>query len=173
MILVIVVLVLLLLLNYVKVESFVTSYLEEQILIYGFIGIFVAIFLLELVPQPILSALLPLATGIYFGLNYYNVLALSIFASVLSNYTSYFLGLIYGEDIVRFFVSERNYNNSVVWFDNYGKIGISLLALTPLPYFPIMGGMFKMKVSEFTVYAIVPRIIHFLVFSYFIFLAVV
>ncbi|MAG01762.1 hypothetical protein CMI42_00330 [Candidatus Pacearchaeota archaeon] len=166
------IIILILLINYNAVESSILTFLEGQISTLGYVGIFITVFFLELVPQPIVSPLLPMITGIYFGFNYLNLLYIVLISSIISNYTAYFFGKIYGEPIVRFFMNERNYQRSIRWFDKHGKIGITLLALTPLPYFPVIGGIFKMKLHEFTLFAIIPRILHFIIFSYIILLAI-
>lgn len=43
---------------------------------------------------------------------------------------------------------------------------MAVLALTPIPYFPILGGLFKMKVSDFIIYGIIPRILNFFILGW-------
>ncbi len=153
------------LLNYNFLSSFAENYLETQIENLGYLGVIFSVFVLELIPQPFLSALIPFTTGLLFNLNAYYLLFMVIVTSIVANYLAYFLGFRYGDSIANFFVSEKNYEKTTKWFDKYGKISITILALTPLPYFPIMGGIFKMTFKEFTTYAIVPRMFHFIIFS--------
>jgi len=90
---------------------------------------------------------------------------LTIIGSILANYAAYYLGLSLESSAVKLFVKEENYDKSLSWFNKYGKKSFSLLALSPLPFFPILGGVFKMNFFEFTKYAIIPRIIHYLIFG--------
>lgn len=152
-------------LNYSPILEFLRVTLEEGILRWGYVGISVSIFILEFIPQPFISSLIPLSSGIVFGLDIHRVLILAIISAVTANYLAYLLGSRYGEKIVKFFISRKAYGKSVEWFRRHGKKSITMLALTPLPYFPIMGGIFKMSTKEFIVYAIVPRIIYLVVFS--------
>lgn len=156
---------LLIVLNYGPILEFLRLSLEEGILRWGFVGITVSIFVLEFIPQPFISSLIPLSSGIVFGLDIYRVLMFAIVSAVIANYLAYLLGLRYGERIVKFFMNQKTYGKSVEWFELYGKKSMTVLALTPLPYFPIMGGIFKMNNKEFIVYALVPRIIYLVVFS--------
>ena len=162
------VLAIIILIHYNTLYNFSNTFLETQIQNWGYQAIFVSVFILELIPQPLLSGLVPFATGMLFDLSFWVLLCITIIASIIANYTAYFLGIQYGEPIAHFFVSKKNYNRSIVWFQKHGKKSITLLALTPLPYFPIMGGIFKMTFREFTLYAIIPRILHFTIFSYLI-----
>jgi len=45
---------------------------------------------------------------------------------------------------------------------------MAVLALTPLPYFPILAGIFKMRFVDFIIYAIFPRVIHMIGYGYLI-----
>src|SRR3989344_4850903 len=87
-------------------------------------------------------------------------------------YFAYFFGRVYGEPIARYFVSEKNYLKTKQWFEKYGIKAFFVLALLPLPYFPIMAGIFNIKPRELTIYAIIPRIFHFVIFTYLISLVV-
>lgn len=155
----------LIVLNFNYLEKTISDFIANRLSTWGYLGYFFFVFLLEAVPQPFLSALVLLVTGSLLGFNFLNLFWLTIISSILANYVAYFLGLTLGDSTVGLIVSEVNYKKSLVWFDRYGKKGISLLALTPLPYFPIIGGLFKMTLYEFTKYAIIPRILHFLIFS--------
>lgn len=165
-----VVLLALFLLNYSGFGESVSNFLEGQIATWGYYGIFLAVVVLEFVPQPFVSALLPVSAGIFFHLDFVYVLGLAILGSVLSNYFAYFVGRRYGDRFVPLLVSNKNYHNARKWFDRYGNKAILVLALTPLPYFPILGGVFGMKLREFTTCAIIPRILHFIIFSLLIWL---
>jgi membrane protein DedA with SNARE-associated domain len=153
------------LINYNYLSNLIESLLEKQIGNWGYYGIIISVFILEFIPQPFLSALIPFTTGLLFNLNTLGLIITMILTSIIANYAAYFLGRYYGDFTTRFFISKKNYEKSLIWFKKYGKKSITILALTPLPYFPIMGGIFKMNFKEFTLYAIIPRIFHFTIFS--------
>jgi undecaprenyl-diphosphatase len=152
------------LINYSHLSDLAEGFLQEQIANWGYLGIGVAVFILELIPQPFLSSLIPFTIGCLYNLNSFYLITIIILYSIVANYTAYFFGVRYGDPIAKFFVSEKNYKKSIRWFDKYGKKSITILALTPLPYFPVMGGIFRMTFKEFTMYAIIPRMFHFAIF---------
>ena len=152
-------------LNYINYEREISNFIEQHLADWGLLGFAIIVFLLESVPQPFLSALAVLFTGTILGFNFIDLFILTIISSVLANYTAYFIGKSLGQSTVGLFISQENYTKSTHWFDKYGKKAISLVALTPLPYFPIIGGIFKMTFREFTTYAIIPRILHFIIFG--------
>jgi len=157
-----------LILNYGKIETGVNRFLENQIGTWGYFGVFISVFILELVPQPFFSSLFPLITGLVFNLNVIYLILLVIFTSVIANYTAYFIGIYYGDSVALYLISKKNYERSIRWFDRHGMKIIAILALTPLPYFPVMGGIFKMTFREFTYYAIIPRVLNIIIFSFLI-----
>ena len=110
-------------------------------------------------------ALFSAVSSSIFGLDFFMLLGLTLIAVISSNYLGYFIGKKYSNNIKRYMINKNNYEKSLSWFNRFGNKTITLLALTPLPYFPILGGLFKMKLKEFTIFAIIPRIFHFLIFS--------
>ena len=166
------ILICLIILNLGYFQQLVSDFIESRLITWGYLGLFLFVFLLEALPQPFLSALIPFITGVLLDFNIFYLMLLTIIGSVLANYAAYLLGLSLKNSAINLFIKEKNYNRSLVWFNKYGKKSFSLLALSPLPYFPILGGIFKMSFYEFTKYAIIPRIIHYLIFSSLLILAV-
>lgn len=152
------------LVNYDYLSNLAETLLQTQVNELGYYGIMISVFLIELIPQPFLSAWIPFILGSILDLNGIYLILIIVITSIIANYTAYLFGLRYGDSMANFFVSEKNYEKSVKWFDKYGKKSIAILAFTPLPYFPVMGGIFKMTLKEFTIYAIIPRIFHFVIF---------
>lgn len=160
-----IILVSLIILNFNYFEKTISSFIESRLITWGYIGFFFFVFLLEAIPQPFLSALILLVSGSLLGLNFIILFWLTLLSSILANYTAYFLGLSLKESAINLLISENSYRKYLSWFEKYSRKSITILALTPFLYFPIIGGIFKMKLSEFTKYAVIPRIIHFLIFS--------
>ncbi len=156
------------LLNYNTLQSQIEGSLKSSIDKYGYWVVFISAFLLEVIPQPFVSALVPFANGLLLGLDFKTLFFYMFIGAISSNFFGYYLGIKYGPRISIQIVGEENYEKGLSWFKKYGKIGISILALTPLPYFPILTGIFKMKFREFIAYAIIPRTFHLIIFSYLI-----
>lgn len=152
--------------NYSIIQERIDEGVAQQVNKYGYTFVFVAAFLVEILPQPFVSAIMPFTSGFILGLNFATLLIILLIGAISSNYVAYYLGIRYGKKISISLVGEENYLRSFDLFKKYGKAGITLFALTPLPYFPILGGIFKMNFYEFTIYAIIPRIFHFLIFSF-------
>ena len=99
-------------------------------------------------------------------ISYKFLLIITITAVITASYFSYIIGIIYGKRITIKLIGEEKYDLSYEYSKKYGKLGIAILALTPLPYFPILAGLFKMNLKDFTIYAVISRIIHFLIFGW-------
>ena len=162
----------LIVLNFSFFKQLILNFIESRLAAWGYLGFFLFVFLLESLPQPFLSPLIPLTIGIILDFNVIHLLWLTIISSILANYAAYFLGLTLENSTINFLIKEKNYNQSLDWFNKYGRKSFSLLALSPFPFFPILGGIFKMTLYEFTKYAIIPRIIHYLIFSSILILSV-
>lgn len=150
--------------HYQSLSNYLDSILHSGIENYHYYAFAGSILFIEFFPQPFLSSWVPFVIGVLFGLNYFNLMVISIVFSIISNYLAFWVGFKFGESVVPFFIGEKNYLKSKKWFDRYGNKSIMFLALTPLPYFPVLGGLFKMTTREFTVYAILPRVVHFIIF---------
>lgn len=156
--------------NHTVLKNQLRENLELQIETYGYIAVLIFTFILEISPQPFVSGLVPFATGVIFGLNIKILFVYTIIGVIASSLTAYFLGIKFGEKIVITIVGKKNYKKVHDFFLKYGKLGMLLLALTPIPYFPILAGIFKMNPSDFLLFAIIPRICHFFIFGYLIYL---
>lgn len=166
----ILVLLLILFANHSYLENLINNFFETQIYSWGYFAIFIFIFFLELIPQPLISGLIPFTIGISFGFQYKILLIITLVSAIFANYLAYYIGYFYSDSIALVLVSKENYEKSLDWFSRYGTKIITFLALTPFPYFPVLGGIFKMNFIKFTLFAIIPRIIHFIIFSYIIFI---
>ena len=155
--------------NYSLLQNQINESLGVQVQKYGYIAVFILAFILEISPQPFASAIVPYTNRLVLGLDFKILLTTTIIAVILSSITAYIIGIKYGKRLTVKFVGEENFEKSYNTFQKYGKPGMAVLALTPLPYFPILGGVFKMNFKDFLLFAIIPRIIHFLIFGYFLF----
>lgn len=153
-------------LNYNSIETSLNEELGENIEKYGYLAVFVLTFLIEISPQPFVSSIFPLLTGVLLGLNPYYLFLMVILSVLASSIFAYYLGISLGRKVTVRLVGKENYNNAHKRFKKHGKWGMAVLALTPIPYFPILGGLFKMKVSDFIIYGIIPRLINFFILGW-------
>tara|TARA_Y100000296_G_C5082100_1_gene210483 strand:- start:315 stop:575 length:261 start_codon:yes stop_codon:yes gene_type:complete len=82
----------------------------------------------------------------------------------------YFLGYVRGKGIVLLFIDEEHYKEYLDLFKNKGKFAMTISALTPIPYLPILAGTLKMHFYDFLLYGIVMRTLRFAVVAYLFFI---
>jgi membrane protein YqaA with SNARE-associated domain len=131
----------------------------------GYIGVLLFSLLLEVSFQLIGPDLL-LVAGVIIKMKMFYLLFSIITGSIIAGFLGYHLGWVYGDSILSFALKKRNMIKAIEIFKKYGKIGLTILALTPLPYFPILGGIFRLRLKEFIIYALVPRIIRYMGLAY-------
>ena len=149
-----------------EIEQGVSDYVDK----YGYASVFILGFILESSPQPFVSALAPLASGLLVGLSFSTLLIITWVATTISSLTAYIIGRIYGKRFVTKLVDKESYEEYNNLFKKYGKLAFAIVALTPVPYFPVIAGVFKMKLKDFALYALSFRLAHYLIFSYLLFI---
>lgn len=155
--------------NYSTLQESITERFGEHVQNYGYAAVFLLTFLVEISPQPFVSSIFPMITGFIIGLDFYTLFSFTISAVIISSLFSYYLGIYLGKRATSKIIGEENYDKAQERFDKYGRFGMAILALTPIPYFPIVAGLFKMNLSDFILYGIIPRILHFIILSLFLF----
>lgn len=130
----------------------------------GYIGIFVFSFFLDVSFQ-IISPNIFLISGIIGGINPYYLTLNVILASTLAGIAAYYLGITHSEAMLHSVMSEKRAKKAIEYFKKYGKWGMAILALSPIPYLPILAGIFKMKIKDFAIYALLMRAIHFIIIA--------
>jgi uncharacterized membrane protein YdjX (TVP38/TMEM64 family) len=144
--------------------NFYKEQINEQVLLYGRFGLVFFTAFLEFVPN-FLNPYLPLVVSIpIFGL--YSSLILVILGSCLGSILGFELGRIYGFRILCPLFKEKSLRKILVFWKKYGKWFVTLGALTPLPYFPIVFGALGMSRREFWIYGVLVRVISFILVAY-------
>lgn len=138
--------------------------ITNEIGVYGYIAIFLIILFLELIPQ-IISPIFVLLTSLLAGMNVYLIVLIAIIASLFGSLLGFYLGKSYGEKYLRFFSNEKTLNKVSRFWDKYGKVFVTISALTPLPFVPFVFGSIKMKWKDFLVYGIIPRTLNFIIYA--------
>ncbi len=134
---------------------------------WGYFGIFLFTTLLELSIQLIGPDVL-VAAGILSKLNVFYLLLAITLGSWVGGFIGYYIGKVNGELIMSIFISQKKFRKGVEVFRKYGDLGMTILALTPLPYFPIVAGIFQMRFRNFLLYALLPRTIRWFGLAYLI-----
>lgn len=154
--------------NYKILRQSISEEVSEYVDEYGYYAIFILVVLFEISPQPLVSGIIPLATGLTLGMSDYYLLITSAIGVVVSSLLGYFIGKRWGIDVSIKLIGKKDYQRYLELAKKYGNIAIAIAALTPVPYLPVLAGAFKMKLNDFITYGIFFRIIYFLIFGYFL-----
>jgi len=155
--------------NYKIMHKEISDRIETYVARYGYAAVFLLSFLLEISPRPFISALAPLASGLAVNMDYHFLTLIVILSATLSGLVGYFAGIIYGKNVILQFIKRKDYTKYKQLFKKYGNFAFSIAALTPIPYFPILAGAFRMKFTDFAIYALFFRALHFLILSWLLF----
>ncbi len=146
---------------------FFEAEIQAFILRYGYIGIVVISFILDFLIIP-LAPDLALIFGILGGLPWYFVLLAVVIGSYVASFSGYYFGVLYGKHgLIRMYGTVK-YLQWSRQFEQYGKWLMVLGATTPVPYVPMLGGVFNFSLKEFIMYAIIPRTLRYLMIVFFL-----
>lgn len=131
-------------------------FIGESVNRYSFFGIFVFSFLADMLIQPI-GPEVPALIGVLFNLGFLGVIIFALLGSYFASLINYYIGkyLIRSklEQLNRF--KKRFVNLS----ERYGKWGLAIAAITPVPWVPFCWfvGSTEMKLRQFIFYGLIPR----------------
>lgn len=140
--------------------------------VYGFPGLFLIGFLLELIPQ-FFSPHLALVVTIYFGLNLPLALLFIIIGSLLGSTLGFWIGKKKGLEVTYSFVAKGDITRFQELVDKYGKIVLLIAAISPLPYLPVVAGSLNINWKHFIFFGALPRAIGFIMAGYITALAII
>lgn len=142
--------------NYEEVNNFV----NREIGNYGYIGIFVSSVLIDMIVQP-LGPEVPGFVALVFGFNFWIVFLVISIGSVLGSLFSYYIGRKFLSRRIVDACHTKKYEDYCKFFHKYGRASLLISALSPVPYVFLcwLSGAFYMKLKDFTLYGLVPRII--------------
>jgi len=134
-------------------EGMISSFVQK----YGLVAIFIFIFILDMLFQPI-GPEVPVLIGVLFGLNVFLVILFSIIASGIASFINFYVGKGYLFSKLRQSGYE-DYSRHLRFFKKYGKWGVFVASIGPVPWVPFcwMAGSFKMKLRQFVFYGVIPR----------------
>jgi membrane protein YqaA with SNARE-associated domain len=138
--------------------------MEEYLRVYGYPAVFLLVFLTEMVNQPF-GPEIPASFGVIFGLNFLLVFILTLIASFLAGIINFKIGRDLLSKRILMSCDTDKYRNYCRFFYKYGKLGIFLAAVSPLPYvfFVWLTGAFNIKFKQFFIFGMLPRIIRILI----------
>ncbi len=149
--------------NYQHFDKEITTFVRE----YGYCSVFAMSFILDMLEQPI-GPEVPASIALIVGLNFIYVFIFTVLGMVIASFVSYNVGKWLFHHHVMDMCSRKKHQSYCNLFENYGRISLFIASLTPVPYvfFCWLSGAFHMKIKDFILYGILPRIIRILVVLY-------
>lgn len=142
--------------DYLKVS------LDNALQVYGGVGIFVLSFVLDAIPQYI-SPHIALFSAALLKINMIVGFLLVAIGSTLGSLTGFFIGGLVRKPVVVDFVGRKKYKQIERFLNEGGKWFVTVAAVSPLPYVPLVLGALRMKKHKFLLYGVIPRLLGFLV----------
>lgn len=134
----------------------ILSYVIVIMAEYGFMGVFLACIFSEMTPFPVGPEMV-FAAGKIVELGIGKVTLMLLSVSFIGSFVNLYIGRNFYQKVCK----EDRCNKVVKVYDKYGKFGLILSALGPVPYVPFcwVSGAFGISVRDFVYYAIVPRFV--------------
>lgn len=147
--------------------KFLKNELENSVESFGYIAIFIIAFIFESIPS-VIGPDAPLLTGILIGLNFYFILLILLISTTISALLSYYFGKK-SHEYIKAISDKKTFSKYNKLFKKYGKAGMIIAALTPVPYVPALAGIFKMDFKYFLFVVTVLREIKYVLVAIFLY----
>lgn len=141
--------------------NFYKEEISNEILSYGWIGLFFGVAFLELIPQFLTPFFIPLV-GLSSGLSLISVIFFVILGTLFGSILGYELGKRYGWNLICPLFKKKTTEKVLNFWNKYGKVFVFFSAITPLPYFPLIFGALGLSRRDFWIWGVVPRVLAFL-----------
>ncbi|MCU0642171.1 MAG: VTT domain-containing protein [archaeon] len=135
---------------------------QTSIAIYGFVGLFVIVFLFEFIPQ-ILSTYIPVTTALLFGMDPFAVCIISIVASAMGSIPAFEIGRKASRRFINDVIDKRAHRKVERYANTWGKWVVVIAAFSPLPYIPMLFGALKLTRKNFYIYGVLAKTVDFIV----------
>lgn len=145
-------------LNYAFFEKQVSS----QLAAYGIAGLFFITVILEFFPQYI-TAHVGIVSAALFNINPIQTLLTILSGSILGSLIGFEVGRIYGQEFVKDLIGNKKFKKAEIGINKRGKWIVSLAAISPIPYVPMIIGVLKMSRRKFILWGILPRSIGYII----------
>ena len=148
--------------NYGEIKTYAGQGLET----YGSIGILIAAFLLDLLPQYVTPHMGIISAPI-LGINIWLAFALVAIGSTLGSALGFEIGVLSRkrDNLAKWIFGKRDSEKVKKALNEKGKWVISLAAVSPVPYIPLLIGALYIKRRTFWFYGVLPRVIGFFVLA--------
>jgi membrane protein YqaA with SNARE-associated domain len=150
--------------------KFLQNYVSSQVETTGYVAIFIISFIFESIPS-IIGPDAPLLTGLLIGLNLWIVLGILLISTTFSALLSYYFGHK-SSKYIKFISEKKQWRKYEELFKKYGKAGMVIAALTPVPYIPALAGIFKMDFKYFLFVVTLLREIKYCIVAFFLYWAI-
>lgn len=126
---------------------------------YGTYGIFLASFALDLIPQSLSPITILIATLLTTTSNPITLIIATILGSTLGSILGFAIGRTYMFKAVNSLTSKQTTSKITRLANKYGKIILTIAAISPFPYLPILFGALNTSLKNFIIYGLIPRAI--------------
>jgi membrane protein YqaA with SNARE-associated domain len=136
--------------------------IDTSIAAYGFIGLFVLVFLFDFLPQ-YLSTYVPVTSALLFGMNPFIVCIVSIVASTVGSILAFEIGSKASKGFINDIIDAKAHKKVESEANTWGKWVVLIAAFTPLPYVPMLFGALKLTRRNFYIYGVAAKTVDFIV----------
>jgi len=91
--------------------------------------------------------------------------------SYIGSMAGFLIGYHYTEKALEYFVDTKKLKASKKtrhFLNKYGNLGLTIIAVTPIPYFPIVFGTMKMNKMDFMIFGAIPKALSYVAYGYFL-----
>lgn len=135
----------------------------------SYLIIFLTTIFLESFPQ-LTPPLLILSSTILLRIALFKVIVIISLGSLLGSMLGFSIGSIYMNGVFKSFISQKKQIKAKKIIKKYGKLGLLIIAITPIPYFPLIFGAINMSKKDFLFYGAIPRSLSYFAYGYAFFL---
>jgi len=138
----------------------------------GLIAMISFVIILEGAPVFIGPSVGVVAILIMNAFNPWFIFLLFLLSAIVGNILYFYLGYLSGEKIMKYF-GKKNVREYKDLFKKYGRFAMLIMAISPIPYIPTLGGVFRMSPKYFFLGILPIRLIrHTVVFLFWFFIVV-
>ena len=132
----------------------------QEIQQYGWVGILVASFLIDIIAGPI-GPEVPVIGGLLAGIKIPTIVYMTAVGSAMASLMIFAIGHFFGEHGVSYYTTPEKYKHYRTVFNRHRRITMLLGALTPVPYVVVCltAGIFRVRLWEFVLFALGGRVI--------------
>jgi len=139
--------------------------ISTQVETYGLIGLFLISGFMEFIPQ-IFNPIFPMIVLIAAGFNVHFTIIVTALGSMAGSFFGFEVGRKYGSAFISSIFDDEAMFKIENFMKKYGNLCVTIAALTPVPYVPIVFGALGQVRKDFFVWGIIPRILSFIFLGY-------